>query len=137
MNSSSKNPNHVKVTVFRLGDFWVFDDPFFKVENEPFVSGMPAMINVALTLLTNSSNHKMFDLEISTEPSEIQPDNDIVLTKSHEEEEGCWYWWNQAILEGWLSPYFSARFTKQFGTPFPEKLYLRFTNIQDSYSIVI
>lgn len=137
-HSSTENQRAFELTIFRLGDLWVFDDPSRSVSSEPLVFGMSAIIDASLMLLTGTSYHKMFHLTLSDSPfSDVDEDEVVALSFSHEDEGGGWYWWNRAMLEGWLSPYFKGVFESLFEKSFPSVLYLKIWNVQDSYTIVI
>ena len=128
--------DQLSLTVFCLNDFWVFDDPFEKIKNEPFVSGFPAILNGVLKLNHSEvDNPRMFNLSFYAKDPKIE--DAIVLIKSHEDQGGCWYWWKDAILEGWLTPYFKKQFKFHFGNPFPETIYMTIDNVSSAYRLII
>jgi hypothetical protein len=90
---------------------WVFDDEPAGLVREPFVFGVPEMIN-QFTADIPGAKHG-FKLIFSAKPF---PGYQARLTWVREEYEGNWYSWDEIKQEGWLCP---ALF-KYFETAPPE-----------------
>jgi hypothetical protein len=114
--SSRRVANQIHVIQpYRHASTWVFDDPSVGLHKEPFVSGIPQMID---TLIANVPNaEKGFRLLFSAEPF---PGYQIELIKGRAEYQGVWYRWAERKAEGWLCP---ALF-RYFQTA-PPRLYAR------------
>ena len=86
---------------------WVFDDPSTALVQEPFVSGVPEMINELVADIPNA--RQGFRLLFSPAPF---PGFQRKLTWVRPEFDGNWYQMEQPKLEGWLCPalfrYFSV-----------------------------
>ena len=78
---------------------WVFDDERVNLVKEPFVSGIPEMINSIVEDITNAKEG--FRLLFSARPF---PDYDLKLTWVREESGGNWYYSDKLNKEGWLCP---------------------------------
>jgi hypothetical protein len=92
------NQIHV-IKPYRHASTWVFDDPRVGLQKEPFVSGVPQMID---TLVANVPNAKEgFRLLFSAEPF---PGYQVELAKVRAEYQGVWYRWVDRNVEGWLCP---------------------------------
>lgn len=91
---------------------WVFDDPAAGLRREPFVVGVPAMIDALVAGLPDA--RRGFRMLFSAEPF---PGHSRTLTRLREESGGCWY--GDGEREGWLCP---ALF-RYFPAP-PEKIYV-------------
>lgn len=94
---------------------WVFDDPAVGLVKEPFVLGVPEMINVLVKEISDAKNG--FRLLFSASPF---PGYQKHLVWVREELEGNWYALEDPPMEGWLCPamfkYFDAA---------PEKIYVK------------
>lgn len=103
------------ISPYRQASTWVFDDPTVGLKAEPFVAGIPEMINV----LVQSTPHpeQGFRLLFSAAPF---PGYQVELVQGRSEYGGVWYRWTATNMEGWLCP---ALF-KYFTDP-PAKLYAR------------
>jgi hypothetical protein len=94
-------PNQIQVIVpYWLDDTetWVFDDSATGLVREPFVSGVPEMIDDLVADIPNA--RRGFRLLFSTGPPGFQRR----LTWVREEMGGNWYSANQPPIEGWLCP---------------------------------
>jgi len=91
------NAIHV-IVPYRHASTWVFDDPRVGLSQEPFVSGIPEMIDTMVGNIPNAE--KGFRLLFASEPF---PDYQVKLEKVREEYEGVWYRWADNG-EGWLCP---------------------------------
>ena len=109
-------PNQINVIApYWAHGTWVFDDDRTGLVQEPFVSGIPAMIDDLVSDIPNA--RAGFRLFFSTEPF---PGYQRKLTRVREEMGGNWYRADQPASEGWLCPalfrYFPAA---------PDALYIR------------
>lgn len=90
---------------------WVFDDERVGLAQEPFISGVPEMIDRLVEGIPNAPNG--FKLLFSVNPF---PGYQAELTWLREEFGGNWYTWQAQGMEGWLCPalfkYFESAPTK-------------------------
>lgn len=98
---------------YRHNQTWVFDDERAGLVQEPFVSGVPEMIDILVQDLSNVDEG--FKLLFAANPF---PGYQAELLWLRAEYNGHWYRWEQKNLEGWLCP---ALF-KYFNEP-PQKIY--------------
>lgn len=99
---------------------WVFDDPEKNLEKEPFVCGIPEMINI---MTKNIANAKYgFKMLFSFAPF---PGYQAELVYSREEYGGNWYYWEKYNLEGWLCPAMFKYFENT-----PNKIYCKAEKIE-------
>ncbi len=84
---------------YRLEGLWVFDDERVDLAREPFVSGIPEMIDQAVRSIPNAEHG--FRLLFSPSPF---PGYSIKLVWRREEYGGHWYFSEQFGREGWLCP---------------------------------
>ena len=100
---------------YKWNGMWVFDDPDVDLIKEPFVSGIPDIIEEATKQIPEAE--KGFRAIFSAKPF---PGYDVELELIREEMGGNWYRWAKTGEEGWLCPalfkYFQAA---------PEKLYIK------------
>jgi hypothetical protein len=96
-------------------DTWVFDDASKGLEKEPFVQGIPQMIDYLVTDIPNARSG--FVLLFSSQPF---AGYQVELTRVREENGGYWYAVKNFPVEGWLCP---ALF-RYFETV-PESLYIK------------
>jgi hypothetical protein len=94
---------------------WVFDDESVGLKREPFVFGMPEMIDKYVQDIPGAKHG--FKLYFSASPF---PSHTASLTWLRPEYEGNWYQWDSNGQEGWLCP---ALF-KYFDAP-PEKIFCK------------
>jgi hypothetical protein len=79
---------------------WVFDDPSVGLVKEPFVSGVPEILNELVAAIPNARNG--FRLLFSDSPF---PGFQAEFIKVREEYSGTWYRRaSDARIEGWLCP---------------------------------
>ena len=83
------NAIHV-IVPYRYASTWVFDDPRVGLSQEPFVSGIPEMIDTIVANIPNAE--KGFRLLFASEPF---PGYQVELEKVREEYEGVWYRWDR------------------------------------------
>jgi len=100
---------------YRYEGTWVFDDDRVGLSREPFVCGIPEMIDCLVRDIPNAD--RGFQLLFSQTPF---PGYQAELQWLREEYDGHWYSWQQQQLEGWLYP---ALF-KYFSTA-PSNLYCK------------
>lgn len=90
---------------------WVFDDDAVGLVREPFVAGVPEMIEQLLRLAGISREQAVngFRMLFSSQPF---PGVQAKLEHSEEEVGGHWYEWKEYSIKGWLCPalfkYFAA-----------------------------
>jgi hypothetical protein len=94
---------------------WVFDDPGAGLQQEPFVSGVPEMIDFLVKDIPNARHG--FRLLFSATPF---PGYQKRLVWKREEMDGNWYASNDPPLEGWLCP----ALLRYFGRA-PAQLYVK------------
>ena len=78
---------------------WVFDDKQHGLVKEPFVSGIPQIINQAVKGIKNAASG--FRLLFSDKRF---PGASIVLNRLNLESGGCWYALDGTDKKGWLCP---------------------------------
>ncbi len=92
---------------------WVFDDPARSLIKEPFVSGIPDIINYLVRHIDNArSGFKLLFSE------SVFPICQAELRYKSTENGGCWYYCPQTKTMGWLCP----QLFKYFNTA-PQRLY--------------
>jgi hypothetical protein len=94
---------------------WVFDDPAVGLVKEPFVAGIPEMIERATGEIPDASRGF-----VAIFSAGFFPGAQIVLERDRDEGGGTWYRWPEMGQEGWLCP---ALF-RYFETA-PERLYIQ------------
>ncbi len=114
----SLQPNHNSLFVispYWYEGTWVFDDERTGLHQEPFVSGVPEMINNLVKNIPNAKNG--FRLTFSTSPF---PKYQKKLTWVKAQDGGNVYRSQDPPLEGWLCPAMFRYFTRT-----PKELYVR------------
>jgi hypothetical protein len=91
-----------------------FDDPDVGLVREPFVAGVPEMIDRVVRDLPDASSG--FNLIFSDRPF---PGAELVLEREREEDGGQWYRWPETGAQGWLCPALYQYFETA-----PERLYV-------------
>ena len=94
---------------------WVFDDPSRGLTQEPFVAGIPQMIDRLVVGIPNAEQG--FRLIFSTQAF---PGHTHKLEWRRTDSSGNWYYCPQFDAEGWLCP---ALF--KFFTEAPKEIYLK------------
>ena len=94
---------------------WVFDDPAVGLEQEPFVSGVPEMIDFLVQGIPNAKSG--FRMIFSAAPF---PGYQRKLVWKREEMGGNWYGTDDPPMEGWLCPALFRYFDKA-----PAELYVK------------
>jgi hypothetical protein len=103
------------IVPYRHHGTWVFDDPGRGLTQEPFVSGVPEMIDELVKGIPNAA--KGFRLTFSAGPF---PGFQKAFTRTRQEYGGTWYSCDDPPRAGWLCP---ALF-RYFETA-PEVLYVK------------
>ncbi|HEY9848525.1 MAG TPA: DUF6717 family protein [Leptolyngbyaceae cyanobacterium] len=98
---------------YKYQDTWVFDDERVGLFREPFVSGIPAMIDWLVKDIPHAE--KGFKLLFSSQPF---PGYQAELNWIKEEYGGNWYRWESNQIEGWLCPALFKYYTET-----PMKIY--------------
>jgi hypothetical protein len=92
---------------YKSNGLWVFDDPAVGLVREPFVAGIPEIIEAAVRDIPDADTG--FNLIFSASPF---PGQQVELEWLREEYGGNWYRWTATGQEGWLCPalfkYFDA-----------------------------
>ena len=96
-------------------EIWVFDDDRAGLIREPFVSGIPQMIDLMVADIPNAEWG--FKLFFSQNPF---PEYQAELTWLREEHGGHWYRWAAKNMEGWLCPALFRYFSET-----PQKIYCK------------
>jgi hypothetical protein len=78
---------------------WVFDDPAVGLRKEPFVAGIPEMINELAKDIPDAD--KGFRMLFSAQPF---PGHSLKLIWKAGDRSGNWYYSEQLQKEGWLCP---------------------------------
>lgn len=106
------------ITPYYHSGFWVFDDERVGLVKEPFVEGIPEIIEYWHLILGMKDAKKGFKATFSANP---MPNCTSVLSKIRDEFGGAWYKDEETNLEGWLCP----ALLLYYPTP-PEFLYFKF-----------
>lgn len=84
---------------YREHGTWVFDDPAVELKKEPFIAGVPELINILTSTIPNANSG--FKLLFS---SSAFPGYQFRLSRTISEHEGWWYLEEDLGMEGWLCP---------------------------------
>ena len=103
---------------------WVFDDESVGLDKEPFVKGVPEMIDDLVKDIPNARSR--FRLLFSSVPF---PSYQLELTRVKEEYGGYWYKAKNKSAEGWLCP----ALLKYFETA-PEIIYVTAESSQGKFN---
>jgi hypothetical protein len=87
------------IAPYRQTSTWVFDDPAVGLKAEPFVSGIPQMIDALVQDIPQAD--RGFRLLFSAAPF---PGYKVELIRLRSEYGGNWYRWTATNMEGWLCP---------------------------------
>jgi hypothetical protein len=101
------------ISPYRWNGLWVFDDDRVGLVKEPFVSGIPEIIDAAVKGIADAD--KGFVLLFSANPF---PGATVELEWVREDMSGNWYRWIKTGQEGWLCPALFKYFDKA-----PPRLY--------------
>ena len=94
---------------------WVFDDPSVDLVKEPFVCGVPEMIDSLVGDIPDA--RKGFRLIFSARPF---PGYQRKICWLREEDEGNWYSLGENNMEGWLCPALLKYFDQA-----PKEIYIK------------
>jgi len=97
--SQAPDNSMLVIEPYRLSGTWVFDDPSVGLVREPFVSGIPEMIDILVSDIPDAD--KGFRLIFSAKPF---PGYAMKLAWRREEKGGNWYYCEKSKKEGWLCP---------------------------------
>ena len=99
----------------REGGVWLFDDPAAGLVREPFVAGIPEMIERLVADIPNAADG--FAMLFAPTPF---PGHQIRIDKDGEEYGGTWYRCDAWAMRGWLCPALFAYFPTA-----PESIYIQ------------
>ncbi len=114
----SAPPNSLMVIApYRHAGTWVFDDPQVGLKAEPFVSGIPEMIDKMVADAKIKDADRGFRLIFSTDPF---PGYQTKIVWRRAENGGNWYYSEDYKAEGWLCPALFKYFKKA-----PKQIYVK------------
>ncbi|HUP57472.1 MAG TPA: DUF6717 family protein [Bdellovibrionota bacterium] len=105
---------------YRSSGTWVFDDPEAGLVREPFVAGVPAILDRLVAGIPRASEG--FRLLFSSSPF---PGYQASFIRTRSEHEGSWYRDELKGDEGWLCPALFKYFEQA-----PERLFIRVEAIE-------
>ncbi|MBW4646388.1 MAG: hypothetical protein KME23_25920 [Goleter apudmare HA4340-LM2] len=100
---------------YQLNQTWVFDDEQMGLSQEPFLGGIPEIIDILVQDLANVDEG--FKLLFSANPF---PGYQVELFWLRVENNGHWYYWSRKKIEGWLCPALLDYFSEP-----PNKIYCK------------
>ena len=103
------------ISPYRHAGAWVFDDPNTGLVREPFVAGVPEMIDHLVKDIPDAD--KGFRMLFSTQPF---PGYVMKVTWRRAEHGGNWYYSEELDREGWLCPALFKYFKRA-----PKEIYVR------------
>lgn len=103
------------IAPYRDAGTWVFDDPAAGLAREPFVAGVPEMIDIMVRDIPNAEQG--FRLLFS---ARVFPGYMFKLQWRRGDMDGNWYYCEAVDREGWLCP----ALLKYFAEP-PEEIYVK------------
>lgn len=113
-------PNAIMVIFpYKYENIWVFDDERVGLVREPFVSGVPQMIDLLVKDISQAE--KGFKLLFSNNPF---PGYQAEISWVREEYGGNWYLWETKNMQGWLCPALFKYFIE-----IPKKIYFQAENL--------
>lgn len=89
----------IVISPYRHAGAWVFDDPNTGLVREPFIAGIPEMIDYLVKDIPEAN--KGFRLLFSAQPF---PGYMMKVTWRRAERGGNWYYSEKMSMEGWLCP---------------------------------
>ena len=113
-NSQTGNAIRIISPYFADGT-WVFDDPSVDLKKEPFVLGIPEMIDTLLVEIPDPKNG--FRLLFSDQPF---PNYQTKIVWVRADGAGNWYRFEDTEMEGWLCPALFKYFEKA-----PKEIYVK------------
>lgn len=102
---------------YRQFGTWVFDDPDAGLVREPFVLGIPEMIDVMVSDIPNAKDGFRLNFSITKPPAKAKSVHHIKLMAL--EKGGAWYRDVETRMCGWLCPA-----TLLYFQIFPEEVYI-------------
>jgi len=104
-----KNNNALhRIQIFMYKGQWVFDDESKGINKEPFVFGIPAIINAKAMKILGTVPKRMSVTFAST----LLPIVNVELERTVREHGGAWYIEKSLGYEGWLCPALLKYFKK-------------------------
>jgi hypothetical protein len=103
---------------YRWQNQWVFDDERVQLVKEPFVMGIPEIIDNAVSHLPKAQE----GFTVYFNNTGI-PEADLTLNRLYEEAGGNWYECTKTGRKGWLCPALYKYYPQA-----PETLYIKITN---------
>ena len=100
---------------YRWQNMWVFDDERVGLVKEPFVMGIPEMIDKAVAHLSNAEQG--FTILFNNTGLPLA---DLVLTKLNTDSGGTWYEQEGTGMKGWLCPALFKYYPEA-----PDRLYIK------------
>ena len=100
---------------YRIGKGWAFDEPRLRLKSEPFVQGIPEIINKLVAGIPGSD--KSVRLIFSQRPF---PGAQLRLERRGEQDGGNWYYSRDYQMEGWLCPALFKYFPRA-----PQSIYVK------------
>jgi hypothetical protein len=106
------------INPFRKNGTWVFNDPIKNLIEEPFVSGIPEMID---SIVGNETNEIVIYFS-----KDKFPNYEYVLQHIESEMGGNWYnfEFKDKVMKGWLCPALFKYFDKT-----PKEIYLKINKV--------
>ena len=105
------------IAPYRHAGTWVFDDPRVGLKAEPFVSGIPELIDRLVANANIPDADKGFRLIFSPQPF---PEHQTKVVWRRRESGGNWYYSEEYDMEGWLCPALFEYFRKA-----PKEIYVK------------
>lgn len=105
------------IAPYRSVGTWVFDEPRVGLRAEPFVSGMPELIDALVADADIPDADKGFRLIFSSQPF---PGHQTKIVWRRRESGGNWYYSEKYDREGWLCPALFKFFKRA-----PKEIYVR------------
>lgn len=105
------------IAPYRVGSSWAFDDPSAGLKGEPFVSGIPAMIDKLVAEAGIPATERSFRLIFS---SRAFPNYQAKVVRGRTEAGGHWYYCKRLDKEGWLCPALFKYFRRA-----PKEIYIK------------
>ncbi len=89
------------ISPYRRAGTWVFDEPRLGLRSEPFISGIPELIDKLVAEAEIPNAEKGFRLTFSARPF---PDYQEKIVWRRRQDGGNWYYSEKYDMEGWLCP---------------------------------
>jgi hypothetical protein len=100
---------------YRSGKGWAFDEPSLGLRGEPFVQGVPEMIDRLVTGIPGSEKNVRLIFS-----QRRFPGAQLELDRQKEQDGGNWYYSKDYEMEGWLCPALFKYFPRA-----PQHIYVR------------